>query len=103
MEETKKTHFFVAKLTKSLKIKRCVDVAEYDDYLPCPLDLVTLFEPDFSPSFSPGVEAPEELPFLSAFSPPAIPTSEVSMSLTLLGVVLAPSSLLEPRIPTNAK
>ena len=59
--------------------------------------------PDFSPSLSPGVDAPEEGPVLSALSPPVIPDSELSMSLTLLGVPLFPSSLLELRIPTKAK
>lgn len=73
-----------------------------DSLPPCPLDLVTLLVLDFSPSFSTGVEAPEELPVLSAFSPPVIPDSMLSISLTLFGFVFVPSSLFDPRIPTKA-
>ena len=78
-------------------------IHEVTIYSPCPLDLVTLLVPNFSPSLSPGVEAPEDGPVLSPPSPPVIPDSELSMSPAFLIFPLLPSSLLKPRIPLNIK
>ena len=64
---------------------------------------MTLLLLDFSPSLSPGVEAPEELPVLSGISTPDITDSELSKSLALLRLAFVVSSLLEFRIPTNAE